>query len=57
MKLKTIMLLLMIIVCIKHKLRIKVLSGQIKDLYGKIITNTELNKLTEQECENIYKIC
>ena len=34
-----------------------VLSGQIKDLYGKIITENELNKLTEHECENIYKIC
>ena len=33
------------------------MSGQIKDLYGKIITENELNKLTEQECENIYKIC
>ena len=41
----------------KNKLRIYVLSGQIKDLYGKIITENELNKLTEQECENIYKIC
>ena len=41
----------------KNKLRIYELSGQIKDLYGKIITENELNKLTEQECENIYKIC
>ena len=41
----------------KNKLRIYVLSGQIKDLYGKIITENELNKLTVQECENVYKIC
>ena len=33
----------------KNKLRIYVLSGQIKELYGKIITENELNKLTEQE--------
>jgi uncharacterized protein (DUF1499 family) len=33
------------------------LSGQIKDLYGKIITEHELNKMSEQECENVYKIC
>ena len=33
------------------------MSGEIKDLYAKIITENELNKLTEQECENIYKIC
>ena len=33
------------------------MSGQIKDLYGKLITENELNKLSEQECENIYKIC
>ena len=43
--------------CYKNKLRIYVLSGQIKDLYGKIIAENELNKLTEQKCENIYKIC
>ena len=41
----------------KNKLRIYVISGQIKELYGKIKTENELNKLTEQECENIYKIC
>jgi len=41
----------------KNKLKVYVLSGQIKDLYGKIITEHELNKLSEQECENIYKIC
>ena len=41
----------------KNKLRIYVLSGQIKDLYGKIITENELNKFSEQEYENIYKIC
>ena len=41
----------------KNKLRVYVLSGRIKDLYGKIITENKLNKLTEQECENIYKIC
>jgi len=41
----------------KDKLRVYVLSGQIKDLYGKIITENELNTLSEQECENIYKIC
>ena len=40
----------------KNKLRIYVLSGQIKDLYGKILTENKLNKFTEQECEN-YKIC
>jgi hypothetical protein len=33
------------------------LSGQIKDLYGKIITEHELNKMSEQECEDVYKIC
>jgi hypothetical protein len=26
-------------------------------LYGKIITEHELNKMSEQECENVYKIC
>jgi len=41
----------------KNKLRVYVLSGQIKDLYGKIITENELNKMSETECENIYKIC
>jgi uncharacterized protein YfbU (UPF0304 family) len=41
----------------KDKLRVYVLSGQITDLYGKIITENELNTLSEQECENIYKIC
>ena len=41
----------------KNKLKVYVLSGQIKDLYGKIITETELNNLSEQECENIYKLC
>lgn len=41
----------------KNKLKVYVLSGQIKDLYGKIITENELNNLSEQECENIYKIC
>ena len=33
------------------------MSGQIKDFYGKIISENELSKLTEKECENIYKIC
>jgi hypothetical protein len=41
----------------KNKLKVYVLSGQIKDLYGKIITEHELNKMSEQECENVYKIC
>jgi hypothetical protein len=41
----------------KNKLRVYVLSGQIKDLYGKIITEHELNNMQESECENIYKIC
>ena len=41
----------------KNKVRVYVLSGQIKDLYGKIITEHDLNKMSEQECENIYKIC
>lgn len=41
----------------KNKLKVYVLSGQIKDLYGKIITENELNNLSDQECENIYKIC
>ena len=41
----------------KNKLSIYVLSGQIKNLYGKIITENELNKLTEQERENIYQSC
>ena len=26
-------------------------------MYGKINTENELNKLTEQDCENIFKIC
>ena len=41
----------------KDKLRVYVLSGQIKELYGKIVTEHELNNLSEQECGNIYKIC
>ena len=41
----------------ENSLRMYVLSVFLKDLYGKIITKNELNKLTEQECENIYKIC
>lgn len=41
----------------KNKLRVYVLSGQIKELYGKIISENELNKMSEQDCENIYKIC
>jgi hypothetical protein len=41
----------------KDKLRNYVLSGQIKELYGKIITESELNKMSEQECENVNKIC
>jgi hypothetical protein len=41
----------------KNKLKVYVLSGQIKDLYGKIITEHELNKMSEQECEDVYKIC
>ncbi len=41
----------------RDKLRVYVVSGQIKDLYGKMITEHELNKLSEGECENIYKIC
>ena len=40
----------------KDKIKVYVLSGTIKDLYGKIITEHELNNLSEQECENIYKI-
>ena len=38
----------------KDKLRVYVLSGQIKELYGKIVTEHELNNLSEQECGNIY---
>lgn len=41
----------------KNKLRVYAASGQIKDLYGKIITDQELNNLSEHECENIHKIC
>ena len=41
----------------KNKLRIYVLSGQIKELYGKIISENELNKMSETECESIYKVC
>ena len=41
----------------KNKLKVYVVSGQIKELYGKIITEQELNNLSEHECENIHKIC
>jgi hypothetical protein len=41
----------------KNKLKVYILLGKIKDLYGKIITEHELNKMSEQECENVYKIC
>lgn len=41
----------------KNKLKNYVLSGQIKELYGKVITESELNKMSEQDCENVNKIC
>ena len=42
---------------VKMCINLQVLLGQIKDLHGKIITENELNILTEQECENVYKMC
>lgn len=41
----------------EYKLKNYVLSGQIKELYGKVITESELNKMSEQDCENVNKIC
>jgi len=41
----------------KDKLKVFVKSGQIKELYGKIVSEKELSDMSESEAENIYKIC